>query len=133
MSENKTKTEDEILDYTQQQREKIVSKLTSNGVPGDVKELGIILSALDGMDKVALSKKKLQSDAGLADKFGMASLAITEMLTKMRGDIKETTPDLNRGQVKLPDDLAEPEIVPGELDTLNPNLTYADIMSTGNE
>lgn len=129
MSEIVIKTEDEVLDYTQVQREKVINKLTANGVPGDTKELLVMLSALDGMDRSALAKKKLKSDAGMADKFGIASAAITQLLTGMRGEIAAQVPVTDRSEVKLPDNLPTPEIVPGELDSSSPNLTYSDIMS----
>lgn len=130
MSEIEVKTEDEVLDYTQIQREKIVNKLTANGVPGDTKELMVLLSTLDGMDRSALAKKKLKNDAGLADKFGLASAAITELLTNMRNEVRATSPASGEVEVSLPDDLPPPNIVPGELDTTNPNLTYHDVMIT---
>ncbi len=127
--EDDRSTEDEILAYTQRKREMIVNKLTYNGqISGDPEEINLLLKTLDGMDKAALAKKKLQSDAGLADKFGMASAAITEMLTTMRGEVRAVSIDQDRPPVELPDDLEKPFIVPGELDTVNPGLTFVDIV-----
>lgn len=129
MSEMINKTDDEILDFTQLNRELIVNKLKQNGIPDDPKTLSVMLSALDGMDRAALTKKKIQSDAGLGDKFGIASTAITALLTTMRGDIKGLHVRGERSEVTLPDTLPNVTVVDGELDTTDPNLTYHDVMN----
>jgi hypothetical protein len=122
--------EDSVLDYTQAKREQVVNRLSSNGMPGDVKELSVILAALDGMDRAALTKKKIQSESELGSKAALAGAAITELLTNLRsqpgGDRPNAT--VQEAQVTAPMGLSAPSILPGELEGSDPTVNYENLI-----
>lgn len=123
--------EDNVLDYTQRKREEVINKLTQNGMSGDVKELGIILAALDGMDRAALTKKKIQADSEIGSKSAIAGAAITELLTNMRYQMKpEPAQSVAPDQITAPGHIPTPEVIPGELDGSDPTVNYDSIINT---
>ena len=124
------KTEDDVLDYTQSVREDVVKKLTSNGMPGDVKDLSIILSALDGMDRAALTKKKIQAENDNMSKVGLAGAAITELLSSLRNEAKPTgaVGEPSSKQTAIPAGLDSPVVVPGELSDADRSLNYETLI-----
>lgn len=133
MADTNLKKEDAVLDYTQEKREQIIAKMTQNGMPGDPKDLYVILNALDGMDRAALTKKKIQSESELGSKAALAGAAITEILTNLRGNITKereltnTTPTAT--QTQAPSSIVAPPIIEGELEGANSNINYDNIAS----
>lgn len=82
--ENKTfSSEEEVLEYTQAKRKKLVEHLISKGVPGDRGDKAILLQALSDMDKPALVKLRIKSEDKNAGTNAQAALAIASLMTQM--------------------------------------------------
>lgn len=122
--------EDAVLDYTQAKREEIVKKLTPNGMTGDIKEISVILAALDGMDRAALTKKRIQSDSDLGSKSAIAGAAITEILSNMRDSLVGRSNGGTASKEQTDDNVGvpTPTIIPGELDGANSSVSYDNIV-----
>ena len=58
--------EDSDLDYTKEMRKKLVNHVTGGGnvMPEGPKQQMVLLKALEGIDRAALSKLKIKSDEG---------------------------------------------------------------------
>jgi len=128
------KTEDEVLNFTQLKREAVVDHLSKDKIPDDPKMLGALLAALDGMDRAALTKKKIQADSQIGDKLGLAGAAITQLFTTMREKTKNrqtTNADapVNTAPTTIPSSIEKPVIKEGELGTVHENLSYDDIIT----
>ena len=54
--------EDADLNFYEGVRKQIVTKLTAKGIPSDLEEAALLLKAVDGGSKVALTKKRLSVD-----------------------------------------------------------------------
>lgn len=54
--------EDADLNFYEGVRKQIVTKLTAKGIPSDLEEASLLLKAVDGGSKVALTKKRLSVD-----------------------------------------------------------------------
>jgi len=107
------------LRYTQRVRKKVVEEFTNNGtvVPRDTKEVGVLLKALDGMDRTALDERKNTIDQGNAD----TSKRVADALHVFIKEQKNTNPfkrDPNNPHGVIPQIdktlLGEFEIKPGE-------------------
>lgn len=70
--------EDEQLAYTRDMRRLIVDKMTGAGknIPGDTRELNVVLAALDGIDRQSIAIKKINSDEGIANQQAAAAASI---------------------------------------------------------
>lgn len=113
-------TEDQVLAYTLSKRKKIVDELTrENKIPEDKTEVSLLVSALDGMDRAALSQKRLKADEKASQGMAGAAAAIAKLLTQVnsRGS---NQPDIDTGEPKvLGPDIPDPQLVPGETE-INP-------------
>lgn len=124
------KTEDDVLDYTQSVREDVVKKLTKEGMPGDIKDIHAILAALDGMDRAALAKKKIQAESDNMSKAAVAGAAITELLSSLRKENNKSEPigEASPEQTRIPDHIEAPQVVPGELGDADRAVCYDNLM-----
>jgi len=113
--------EDQVLDYTQQQRRFVVDQLTGNGtkIPTDTKDVNLVLSALDGMDRNALGRKRIRVEEQANKNGSVMTGLVTEMLKRSK-DVRffqqgATTPGATRVAPELGSDVPEPVVVEGEL------------------
>jgi hypothetical protein len=124
---NNTNAEDSDLEYTRMMRKKLVDDITTNGskMPADIKDRSILLQALDGMDRAALTKKKIASDEGINDKQVMAAEIIAQIFNTKNLKENRTADDFIEGEIRVLDDNLEiPVINPGELDAVTPAIDY---------
>lgn len=116
--------EDQVLAYTQGKRRNIVDKLTNAGkVPDDKTEVSLLISALDGMDRAALTQKRIKSDEKAAQGISGAAAVIAKLLIQVGSNNSThqisdsiTPPAIGK---EIPDPLLVPgeaEINPGQLD-----------------
>lgn len=117
--------EDRVLDYTLRQRQAIIVSMT--GEEGEdlkglsPRELDVVLAALDGMDRVALGRKRLKSEnIALANQAAAAAM-IARILGApgigQAGQRPAQQADALQGAIPmLPPGVPEPVLVPGEAD-----------------
>jgi hypothetical protein len=113
--------EDQVLNYTQQQRRFVIDKLTNNGakLPDDVDQQRLMLQALDGMDRSALGRKKIKVEEQANQNVAGMTGIVAEMLKRSK-DISffqpgATNPGTTRAAPELGSDVPEPVLVEGEL------------------
>jgi hypothetical protein len=119
MDEQNTKpemSEDQVLAYTQGKRRVIIDKLTEAGkVPDEKTEVSLLVSALDGMDRAALTQKRIKADEKSAQGMAGAANIIAKLLTQVNSKGKNT--DLENSSsapLTLGDEIPAPNLVPGE-------------------
>lgn len=124
-------SEDQVLAYTQHKRKAIVQELTKTGaVPEDNSSRNMLLQALDGMDRAALTSKRIKSEEKNGGMAGAASL-VAALLTQVTG--KKLTSDIidpNRPTPLLGQDVPPPQLVPGETEINPRQLDYDTFMAT---
>ena len=125
-------SEDKVLDYTLRQRQAIIA--TVAGKKGESlkdlspRELDVVLAALDGMDRVALGRKRLKSEnIALANQAAAAAVIARILGTPgigqagQRADQQPHQPGepgtaIPTLPLTLPISVPEPVFVPGETD-----------------
>lgn len=130
--------EDEVLDFTQRMRKGLVDDMTGNGTryPSDPKDRTHFLMALDGLDRQALSKKKIASDEKVADADRLAASVINSVFAKFsKGDPFISQQPIEGEFTRVPPRpdlnlLPAIEIVPGETDIGTSELTFDSFMAT---
>ena len=107
------------LDYTRSKRMQLINSITEKGVPADLKDRSILLQALDGMDRAALSKMKIKSDEGISNGQAAAAAILAELFNDPRTRNVGKSNDLV-GSVQVLSIAVQPDqLLPGELD-INP-------------
>lgn len=113
-----------ILDYTQRIRVAIVEKNTANGLPSDPDELSALAGYLNDMDKQELAKVKIQLE-DKAQQSDRKAQEIIQGILNMVGNQNPYDAGVNTGRVvEHKGDLAEVQLVPGELDHNQRTLDY---------
>ena len=115
------------LDFTRTMRRRLIDDMTKDKIPDDPKERALLLQACDGMDRAALSKKKIKSDEGVSNTMALAAETISQLFTNPRlknlGKIDGAV-----GEIPVLRELPAPTVVPGELDTAPPMQNYETFM-----
>ncbi len=110
--------EDLDLAYTRDIRRKIVDEQMS--ASGEARDIKVVLQALDGIDRQALTKMKIKSDEGMNSAAAMAVGALATLFldprAKKMGEVIDIAAGAARTVPELPADLPMPEILPGEMD-----------------
>lgn len=132
--QNDVMTDEQVLAYTQHKRKFIVSKLIANNqLPGDKDEKVMLLQALDGMDRAALGNKRIKADEKTANGMAGAAGIIAQMLTQIGTLTRDNISPLEiLERVEAPslsNEIPEPILVPGELETNASQLDYDSFMS----
>lgn len=113
-----------ILDYTQRIRVAIVEKNTAHGLPSDPDELSALAGYLNDMDKQELAKVKIQLE-DKAQQSDRKAQEIIQGILSMVGNQNPYDAGVNTGRVvEHKGDLAEVQLVPGELDHNQRTLDY---------
>lgn len=121
--------DDQILQFTQGKRQEIVSKLTAKGIPtDDSKQMQALLATLDGMDRVALGKKRIKADEGLAGANQAMAAGVIATLLQRAGsagvrpfEVLDAPP---RTPPVLGSEIPDPVLVKGETDTVTQQMSY---------
>jgi hypothetical protein len=111
-------SEDQVLAYTQSKRRHIVEKLTIDGkVPDEKTEVSLLISALDGMDRAALTNKRIKADEKASQGIAGAASVIAKLLTQVNSKGKSTDLEIISGApLTLGTDIPAPDLVPGEIE-----------------
>lgn len=121
--------DDADLAFTRTARRKIVDELLTGKLEEkDPKILNVVLSALDGIDRTHLSLRRMDVDKGIADKNAEVASTIAAIYNDPSLQAIVNANNANSKKVavipELPDDLPEPTVVKGELDTLTSTVRY---------
>lgn len=109
--------EDSIFAYTNERRKHIVTTLMKEDMAlKDPAYAKIVLQALDGLDKVALGRKRIKVDEKINTNQEMAAGLIARLLNSTAGSkLYETTMfDINRKPPTLGTEIPNPILVEGE-------------------
>lgn len=125
-------TEEATLNYTQKVRRDLVEDITQGGtrMPTDAKDRMALLAAVDGMDRVAISKLRLRSEDKHTEAIKAASAVIANVMSGLsdKGDIFAVGQVIEHGEAPLPRHpeklLTEVVIAPGELDQGIADMQY---------
>jgi hypothetical protein len=124
-------TEDGVLQLVEGIRLQGVKDIVATGYPKDKEERDHLKELLAGLDKSALTRKRIKVDEG-----GNAALAngaglVAELLTKMSA--RRPTVDISDAAMVQPpvlgEDVPPPVLVPGEIDTAPEALNYDSFMA----
>lgn len=133
MANQQLTAEDEVLDYTQQKRVELVHALRIKDEKGesippqDPKHIAAYLATLDGMDRAALSKKRIQADTDIGNTQAQSAAMIAELLRDPRAARMGIG---QRSDVPALDaDIAPTRILEGELVTGTQTDSYDSFMT----
>ena len=116
--------EDNDLDYTKEIRKTLVRHLTKDSkMPEETKQQKILLQALDGIDRAALSKLKIKSDEG-ASTTANAALIIAALFNDPRTTAYGKVSNSTREPPEFDVNIKPTTLVEGELDLIGGNDSY---------
>jgi hypothetical protein len=123
--------EDDILKFTQKARQQLVKSLMSKNIEDlNASQISLLTSSLDGMDRSALGRKRLQTDEAVGASNAMAAAIIARVLatpgamTVGQGDGTE-----RRAIPTLPTEVPDPVVVPGEMESGAAQMSYDTFMA----
>ncbi len=117
-------TEDDDLEYTKAIRKNLVSHITKdNKMPEETKQQLVLLQALDGIDRAALSKLKIKSDEG-ASTAQNAALLLAAIFNDPRTKTIGLVENSNRVPPEFDTNITPTVLVAGELDLTSGNDSY---------
>lgn len=122
-------TEDQVLALTQGIRVGIVRTLTTKaaitgGLPGDSEDRDALFKSLEGLDKSALTRKRIKADQEQATGVTHAVGLISQLLRQAKSNYGNTIDDATREIPVLGNQVPEPVLVQGELDQAPAQLDY---------
>lgn len=120
-------SEDADLLMTRNLRAELVKSIVKGGVPTDPKEQQVLLTALNDMDRSALTLKKIKSDEGLGNKQLAAAALLAQVFNDPRIKQIDKVEDIvgsTRVIPELDESIIPSSVTPGELDTTPPVETY---------
>lgn len=129
-SQNTPPNEDEVLAYVHQKRLAVVENITSKGIPTDVDNVKLLLTALKDMDGQAIGRKRIKSEERNSDLNAQSAALIAKLLTTANFNLPRTNTlkDLNAVPV-LPDTIKPPVLVHGEIDIVTTDIGYEEFIN----
>lgn len=126
-------TEEDVFNYTQNTRKKIVKQLFKNDtIPGDKSEQIMLMQALDGLDRTALGTKRIKAEQENAKELSAAASAAVANVLKQVNNSKRNLDLTDVTDVPVPvlsSEIPDPELVPGETEVGATQLDYNTFMS----
>lgn len=114
---------DDDIEFVRQHRKNIISNLTSQGIPKDNETVGLLLSALNDMDRTSVARKKIKVESSIVAVNKQATDVIAQIFN-MPGSKTLTITDrvtpLNTNEGVLP----TVELIDGEMDVGASTLDY---------
>ena len=132
-TEHTLESEDQILAFTHSTRKQVVNSLMSKGVPQDGESLNILLKTVDGMDRAALTRKRIKADEKVADQAAAASGLIAQVLLAVgnrRGHQEPVQTLIHREPPMLGLEIPAPILVEGECEVNPVQTQYAAFMAS---
>ena len=122
--------EDQVLAYTHNKRKIIVDTLMTKGVPEDVGTAKVLIATLDGMDKSALTRKKIKVEERANVHVEQAATIIAKILTMGAAtNAFKTAEPVERVIPTLPTEIPDPVLVDGETSVVGSNHTFETFMA----
>ena len=115
------------LERTQQLRDRIVTELTKDQLPTDAEDRKFLMDALNGIDRVVLTKARLKSDDNSRKSNEETAKTIAALLTRISE--KTLRHQTERPVPLLESDIALDETVEGETAIGHTNLNYDQMFS----
>jgi hypothetical protein len=125
--------DDQDIEFVRGERQRIVKAIAGTAIPvDDSKKMAVLLSALDGIDRSAIARKRIRSEDKAAAGMSGAAALIAKVLTAANplDFIKE---GLQREAPVLGSEVKTPELVPGETHRGTLNLSYEEVMAGKSE
>lgn len=114
--------------YVNDIRKKIVNTKIKNGIPDDPEEVNLVLKALDGIDRSALTRTRIKSDAKNTQTLANSAGLIAELLKQVNPNNFKSEP-VNRVIPELGKEFTAPKTVVGETDIGTNPLSYEKILA----
>lgn len=120
--------EEDDLDFVRGIRKDLIKSIVKRGMPEDIKDRSILLTALADMDRTSLGKKKIKSDEGISNTQLMAAKIAADIFTN--NDVKMLMIPKVPGTVQVLDvDIPDASLVFGELGIGSAKLNYDEFLS----
>lgn len=115
----------ESLAYTLDLRKRLIGDMLSEeGIPPkDTKDRAIFLQALDGIDRQALTVKRMSVDKGIGDKQAEAAAMMAALFADPRA-LRQPTEGGRLDVPELPEEIVPTRVIPGELSYDHGTDTY---------
>jgi hypothetical protein len=120
-------TQDDDLEYSREMRRRLVESMIENGaMPTDPKDRTHFLMALDGLDRAALGKMRIQTDKDIGSAQAAAAGVLAELfkdprVTKIGIGQRDSAPILDA-------DIAPTRVLDGELSNARQSDNYDSFM-----
>ena len=121
-------SEDEELSYTKAKRKQLIESLSKNGAPNDVKDQSIMLQALDGLDRITLTRMRLKSEEGISTSQVAAAAILAQLFNNPQTKKVGRSGDAVSEIPTLRTDLPAIAVVAGELDAVPVKDNYDAFM-----
>lgn len=125
--------EDDVLQFTQKARQQIVKALMGKSIDDlNASQISLLASSLDGMDRSALGRKRLQTDEKVGANNAMVAAVIAQVLAapgaKLVGQVIEGQAP-RREIPRLPAEVPDPVTVPGEMEADAVQMNFDTFMA----
>lgn len=128
-------TDDQVLRLTQGIRVNIVRELTkkaaaNGGLPGDMEDREALFKQLDGLDKLAISRKRIEADREQSTGVSQAVGLISQLLRQSKSHYGDLPDAADREPPRLDNSVPAPELVFGETEVEPPQLDYNSFVAS---
>lgn len=126
--------EDEVLAFTHQMRKRVVRDITKDGTPvNDSRQMGVLLQTLDGMDRSAITRKRMRVDQDIAKGTNESNAGLLAAVLRSIPNVGRPAPGeaplVERAIPVLPDTVDIGQMVEGQTEKAPPQDTYQSFMA----
>lgn len=119
------------MQFVRDVRKQLIGGLMKEGVPKDIKEQSVLLTALTDMDRSAIARLRIKSDDNNTDKMASAALVVAEVLRKTKPrEFQAIEIDDNREIPMLPASIPSGTYNEGLMQQGTNNTTFDEFMAS---
>ena len=119
------------MQFVRDVRKQLIGDLMKDGVPKDIKEQSVLLTALTDMDRSAIARLRIKSDDNNTDKMASAALVVAEVLRKTKPrEFQAIEIDDNREIPMLPASIPSGTYNEGLMQQGTNNTTFDEFMAS---
>ena len=119
------------MQFVRDVRKQLIGDLIKEGVPKDIKEQSVLLTALTDMDRSAIARLRIKSDDNNTDKMASAALVVAEVLRKTKPrEFQAIEIDDNREIPMLPASIPSGTYNEGLMQQGTNNTTFDEFMAS---
>lgn len=133
--------DDELLEWSVHERKLFIARMMKpdGSLPDDPKEKALVLKAMDGIEKIAISRKRIKIEDKAATSQAEAARLIAHVFKSVAeknpfvidmGTAEQLSPEQRKALPSLPDDIPLPELVEGETAVSPPQNSYDNFMNS---